>query len=277
MNANRQTDSARLADGEIIHSISLRDAVFLIALARIGLEEDGAVIRPLYSYEVPLMPWVDDSLTLLACLFDRGFIDVCPSTHNEGVYVERGTVTLEMAAIEWQLTLGRDATESRQRLRNLGDALQEREKWPQAWRDDILPLWHQLALGESLSYLERKLADHGFDFIPGDKTVEMVLSLLNHFSIAQIFNFIWSAAKDAAAYYLRGGVTRERAANFVVGACHRRAERAISEGWQINGFRRDYRHAESVVAGLFSHVVTRLGDDYFTKAPNAMRIDARDD
>jgi hypothetical protein len=37
-------------------------------------------------------------------------------------------------------------------------------------------------------------------------------SVLQNFSVAQVYNLIWRAERDAAAFYQRGGVTRPQAA-----------------------------------------------------------------
>ena len=58
-------------------------------------------------------------------------------------------------------------------------------------------------------------------------------SVLNDFSIGQAYNFIWRAARDAAAFYVREGTSKTHAANIVPGAIQRMGERALSEGWDF--------------------------------------------
>jgi hypothetical protein len=51
-----------------------------------------------------------------------------------------------------------------------------------------------------------------------------------------VYSFIWRAAKDAAAFYVRERVTKRHAANTVVGAIERSAERAVANGWDVKDF-----------------------------------------
>lgn len=94
----------------------------------------------------------------------------------------------------------------------------------------------------------------------------MLENALNHFSIGQVYSFIWRAAKDAAAFYVRESVGKRHAANTVVGAIERSAERALVNGWDVTQYRRDRRAPETPMVQLFT-TVSGLGDRYWTEVP----------
>jgi hypothetical protein len=95
----------------------------------------------------------------------------------------------------------------------------------------------------------------------------MFSHLLEEYSVAQAYNFIWRAAKDAAAFYQRGGVNKQYAANTVVRAIQRQAERALSEGWEVKAYRRDFRCPQSMIGQILFDTCLQIGDVGFTQTP----------
>lgn len=141
--------------------------------------------------------------------------------------------------------------------------------WPPLWaivweEDDWRALWKEISLQECLSYLELVLGEHGLPFRAGDKTNFVLGNVLESFSVAQVWGMIWRAGRDAAAFYMRRGSTREHAANTVVGSIQRQAERALAEGWDLQSFRRDRRLPRSVLSEVFFGKALRTGDGGFT-------------
>ena len=99
-------------------------------------------------------------------------------------------------------------------------------------------------------------------FKPGEKTTQTFLSLLNEFSVGQMWCFIWRAAKDAAAYYQRGGVSKKQAANSVVGSVQRQTERAIAGEWEVPNYRRIPQIPNSLVTQVLFVTALKIGDNW---------------
>ena len=57
--------------------------------------------------------------------------------------------------------------------------------------------------------------------------------ILNDFSVSQIYGIIWRAVTDASKLYLEKGISKKHAANSVIGARERYAERAKINGWDL--------------------------------------------
>jgi len=102
----------------------------------------------------------------------------------------------------------------------------------------------------------------------GEKTRHVVANAINDFSIGQVYSFIWRASKDAAAFYVRERVTKTHAANTVVGAIERSAERAVANGWDVKDYRRDRRVPETPLVQVFA-ASTGLGERYWSEVPGA--------
>jgi len=139
--------------------------------------------------------------------------------------------------------------------------------WPQHWGEEVDELWRRVALDECLAYLGTCMDDHQLPLRIGDKTRLVIEETLARFSIGQTYNLIWRAAKDAAAYYMRTGVPRQQAANSVVGAIQRGAERAIASNWDIKSFGRDWRAPESTLSAVLFRGALHLGDPLAERPP----------
>jgi hypothetical protein len=139
--------------------------------------------------------------------------------------------------------------------------------WPNSWYDQCIPLWKEVALNECLQYLDLCMNKHSFEFSPGEKTQRVIENALSTFSTAQVFNFIWGSARNAAAYYMRERIPKRQAANSVVGAIQRRADRARAEGWDVKPYRRDWDCPQTMFSRMFFDVVLQIGDDGFNKPP----------
>jgi hypothetical protein len=109
------------------------------------------------------------------------------------------------------------------------------------------------------------LAEHKFAPRIGEKTKKVFLSLLEYFPISKIYNLIWVSVTNAAAYQVRSGISRQQAANTVIGNCQKRAEKALNEQWQIKSYKKDFQIPESTRVSLFSDVLTDLGDRFYNE------------
>ena len=111
------------------------------------------------------------------------------------------------------------------------------------------------------------MAKHQFDFSIGEKTIAVLKAALQHYSIAQTYNFIWRAARDAAAYSLREGIHIKRAANTVPGYIQRNYERALAKRWDVKAFGRDFDAPESWLSHVLFNTALRLPDGGFNTIP----------
>jgi len=132
--------------------------------------------------------------------------------------------------------------------------------WPEAWRSSWSEGWRELAVGECVAYLLLRLREHDLPFTAGEKTIAVMEDTLKTFSIGQAYNFIWRAARDAAAYMVRERVPAARAANSTVGNIQRAMERARAEGWDVKAYNRDWRLPVSAVSHTFFTVAMQVSD-----------------
>ena len=132
--------------------------------------------------------------------------------------------------------------------------------WPEAWLQQWRDLWNELTLAYAATYLDMKLGEHHLEMKQGDGTKTALADALATFSLGQVFNFIYRAAKDSAAYYQRGGVNKRQAANSTVGRISASADRARANGWEIKSFGMPWNLPLSAVGQVFFDKVMWVPD-----------------
>jgi hypothetical protein len=248
-------------------TLALEDIVYLISFVRLGASEDFSFIRQLGSITDLLSPRKHTDYEILKRLYRRGLIFVHPNSDIDAFNFEgEDFKSFNLDKVFWALPTNRNGI-SRQRLIADAEDLLKTKEWLDAWRGEAYILWKRIALDECLQYLEMVLEDHRLPFNPGEKTHLMFSNLLEEYSVAQAYNFIWRAAKDAAAFYQRGGVNKQHAANSVVAAIQRQAERALSERWEIKAYHRDFRCPQSMISQVLFNTALQIGDMGFTQPP----------
>lgn len=253
-------------------TLAFEDAIALLSLLRVGGSEDFYVIEPVSSYAIPFTPSDEMDREVLGYLIDEELIDVHPDSVLDAFILSEddsdvaGYYTQDLM---YYPLIGPDLAARRQWVAELEDIFRSRE-WPTEWQQSWAPLWKRIALHECLDYLRIVLNEHKLPFHPGEKTHLVLDQALDDFSAAQIFNITWQAAKEAAAFYMRGGVTPQHAANTAIGGIQRRVERARNEKWDIHRFRRRFDRPISMMARVLFETAMQIGYAGFTERPGAI-------
>lgn len=244
--------------------ISFEQKVYLGALCRALCKENLFEIRPYIYSNAVLAPTIDLVVQIYKSLHRDGIIAVSPTSSTEAFdvnaddfpntyYVDRVTYYLNLVF-----------PPNRQEL---FDEILNPTYYSPKHRDDALALWRKIAVGECLEYLVYRLQNVGFAFNPGDKTCKMFDILLNDFSVSQIYGIIWRAVSDVSKLYLEKGISKIYAANCVIGACERNAERAKMNGWVLTEYHRIKDLPQSALSSFFFNRVLGIGDKGFTLPP----------
>ncbi|MGW4851241.1 hypothetical protein ACWEPZ_08370 [Streptomyces sp. NPDC004288] len=123
--------------------------------------------------------------------------------------------------------------------------------WPASWHNQWRDLWDELALAHASAYLDMKLGEHHLEMKQGEGTLTALADALATFSLGQVFNLIYRATKDSAAYYQRGGVNKRQAANSTVGRISAAADRARANDWTIKSFGRPWNLPQTAMDEIF--------------------------
>ncbi|MBL6277843.1 hypothetical protein JMF97_16940 [Micromonospora fiedleri] len=265
-----------------IEQLSLREVVTLLALFRNPMDENYTCSIPLDSWSgsSPFSARPKDGRSRLTELWNSGKIYVHPSTppkafgwvvdsegdEQPGVYVDR---------VRWTARgQGPTGSVNATLVKGIKGALAR--PWPDAWQMGWASEWDRVMLEEALAYLELCMEEYNFEFSPGDRTRDVLAEALESFALGAVYNFIWRATKDSAAYFQRGGVTRRQAANSTVGRIERSVEYALAQKWDVKIYRRDRRLPWSAVSTTLFTTVLGVGDA-MTARPDDVPLDDSED
>lgn len=245
-----------------IEELDIRMKLYISALLRASLSEDSKDILPLNSSSLKLTPIVLDSQyerEVVSFLRNNGLIIFSPNTTLDSVIIEDNEITRYYSLhATYRLNVSKgEVPVDVDELLYLQD-IDETDK------NLLLTLWLEIGLYECLEYLLVRLDEYNLpsQYI-GDKTISAIKEALNYFSISQVFYFIWNASKNAAAFYLKEGITKKHAVNLIAGNILRTMERAIAQGWDVSKYRRDYNYPQSIISEVYFNRVLKIGDKGF--------------
>lgn len=258
-----------------LSDLSLEQAVFLDAYGRVGLTENFSLLlslKAIRELKHKLAPDNDNEVDMVRALIKGGLIRLHPNNPPDTLtdIDPDGNFSYYTEFVNFYFPVSVQKPDDPASLFKEIEQAFIAKNWPESWKDQVLPLWQKIALWECLEYLNFVMDEHSLKFVPGDKTLNLLETLLTRFASAQVYNFIWAAGRDAAAFYMRGGVTKAHAANTVVGTIQRMAERAEAQGWEVKKFQRNYRCPQSTISQVFFDAVLKIGDAGFSTTPNEL-------
>lgn len=245
-----------------LSELSLELAIGLLAAIRVGGDEGLSCLLPLCQFTQTLSPGGSEDIAILSSLYRAGVL--LPSAESSASAFEWSDGKLKSfttGAVAW-VWPAEDGTTLADAHDELEWYLSDRTRWPPHWNDEARELSRKIAIGECIEYLVVSLDDHKLPFDPGAKTTAVLHRLLDDFSIGQVHNMTWRAARDSAAFSVRASVPRGQAANSALGRMQRFGEAALANGWELKVFRPDRRCPQSMISQIFFQKALRIGDAY---------------
>lgn len=239
-----------------IATIDFKSSIYLLAAIHALGNKDLNKINPLSDFpSYTLSPDPAFDRQIIRHLINKHLLIISLETSLRAIELNQdNTATISIEKSIFDLTL-----ESEQ-LDKLICRLTSKESLEKLKRSqEFIELCEKIQMLKCLAFLEAKLQKHRLDFVPGEKTQNILKKCLKSFSVAQTYNFIWRAVQNAATYYSQGNVSKRQAANTVVGHISRTLEHAKTNDWNMKAFDRDHNQPRS----LLSYVIfnTILGSD----------------
>ena len=250
-------------------AFTLEDAVYLVSLVRAGATEDLRTIEALSTFRSTLAATPDFALDMVKHLHQRNLLRIHPASVPEAFDWEGEKITaFDLTKVRWGIPVGGQQLPFGVFVGGLEARLGAGpDAWSDAWKQEVPALWRKVILSEAVRHLLHCLAQHKFSFSPGEKTLMVLTAVLEKYSLGQVWNIIWSRAKDTAAYYTRERVSKEQAANSTISRIKGYAENAKANGWNIRAARRDFDTPMPTVSQvLFVHSLQR-GFQYQEELP----------
>ena len=243
-----------------LKDISLDEAVAFLALSRCCSIDSEFICGPLAESSVPYAPTTALTNELLNLLRHKGLITVSEQSAKGTVDFDGELISYDMQNVKWAVP-----SECAHVL------IEEIERaglsglWPEHWYNQAQPFWQNLALSECRQFYDYCAKARGLH-AQGDLAVNaMLTNLLRDFSVGQVYRSIWNGATSASDFLVRNKVNRAHAANFMVGATQRWADRARAEGWQVIAFKRNFDLPRSMISYVLFDVILKIGDRGFTE------------
>lgn len=251
------------------NTLPFKQKIYLGTICNALLEENTYNISSLNDMSnIILTPSLDFTYKIYKMLLHDNIIKISPlSPINAFIFNEKNN-TIEQTYIDTAYYyLNTNYTE------NNTDIIQEILE-PQYFNidknfDEALSLWKEIALMECIQYLKYKLREIKFDFTPGEKTHKIFSTILNNFSVSQMYGIIKKSVDSASNYYLQGNINKKHAANSVIGSCERFAEKAKINNWDLYKYNRLYDLPESTLSFFFFYKVLKIGNNGFYLPPTS--------
>lgn len=217
------------------NDLSARDAVALVALVRSCGWLDDQRIGALRTAKVPFAPVNSDfQLSMLNGLINAGIAAPDPESRPYAFKEDKGGVVgWHHDEASWRLRLPNPAIF----VESLEDLIAS-NNWPQSWGKECIDFSYELASMECWEFFVYSAAKRNFPPPSGAALMTLIKNLLRDFSVSQCYQLFWTAGKDAADFRARKRISTLQAANYMVEACQRHADRSRAEGWRIIGHAR---------------------------------------
>ena len=253
-----------------VDNITLKDAVFILSLARHSLTEDLKYVEPFNKDEIALAPLYEFQNEIVTHLSTKGFITISPDSPVYAFIFDPAETYIDAhypAMAMWEFLPGLSVDIKYDYLRSLQTIANEYEL-SEGWRSDIPTLWHQIAKYECLEFFLHLLAQRGYQsYKIGKKTHTTFENILEDFPVSRIYNLTWMAVRDITDYIVRENISKQQGGNIFIGAIQRKADKAKAEGWEVKHFRRDVNCPQTVVSSTFFNLFLELWDSASETVP----------
>ena len=245
---NHPFDFSKASPGQII---------FLLTLIRFSANEELSKLQA-YSdiYGIRFTPNENYSIEILEQLYDDKILLIDPNSNLSAFdFHDKKFITKVSCLINYKDDIS-------SLLSMIGEIVCMPEFFD-TYSLEIKQLCEEVALQECLAYLDYQLTARHFVFSPRKKTKEVFNKLLQKYSVAQMYNFIYRACRYASDEYQKRQISKEQAARLIPGAVQRYGERAEAEGWEITPYKRDFNLPQSELSVVLYDAILGKPDGGF--------------
>ncbi len=238
--------------------LTLKQAVSLISLIKcygISVNKYGMPSGLTKKSSAPFSPSGNYGEEALSCLIDAGLLHISENTHPKSYSLQANPIEISLSA-QWRLPKS-ITTELIINIENLII----NNNWPIPWYEQVSELASDLAFSECREFYEFCANERRFSNANENSISALIRNLLEDFSTGQCFRIIYSGAQYAADFLVKQAATPQHAANYMVGACERWADKARAENWVVTAFRRNLNCPRSMMSHVLYDFILKSSDD----------------
>lgn len=247
------------------YELSLEEAVYLLAVIRSSPSEDLDYIPPPNSWQYPFAPTEEFKHKIISRLHERKLLYIHPASKPDAFDSASTPWKFYHEKVAWAPPLGPSGSS--------GEIIEELlhisrgTKFHAPWEEQIVPLWQKIAMYECIEYIHYRMKIHHLEANIGKMTEYTLAALLNDFSVAQLYNIIYGAARNAASHYMQHG-NKKHSANTVIGYIQRQADLIKAGIRGVSNYGRISARPQTMVSKVLFESFLKSGDAGFTHCFN---------
>ncbi len=240
-----------------LSELGFEEALTLISLFRVcgDLEQDLS-LEPFEASETPFAPSSYYCEGIFG-LMGKGLISISPDTSDEAFLVSNNEVEYLFDRIRWAIR-----PETLDFVKQI-EGVAASGQWPDRWFREAPSVISLFAISECLTYMAHCADERRMKAPQGEKTRLTIANVLRDHSVAQAHSLIWMSARNAADYYVRGGVSKPQAANSIVTRLQTMVDRARAEGWDVKNYGRHKASPRSQMSYTLYDMLLKVGERGF--------------
>jgi len=139
-----------------------------------------------------------------------------------------------------------------------------KSEWPARWYDEICLVIFDLAFAEVKEFYNFCIQERKFPYVNEKRMTNLILNLLEDFSVAQCFHIIFRGAQSATDFMVRSNASPPYAVNYLLSTCQNYADRARATNKDLVPFRRNSNCPRSLISTILYNDVLKINDDVIT-------------
>lgn len=136
-----------------------------------------------------------------------------------------------------------------------------KSEWPDHWYDEICLVIFDLAFAEIKEFYEFCIQDRHLPYVNEKRVTNLILNLLEDFSIAQCFHIIFRGAQSATDFMVRSNASPLYAVNYLLSTCQNYADRARESNKVLVPFERNRNCPRSLMSTILYKDVLKINED----------------
>jgi hypothetical protein len=253
-----------------VDSNELTANLYFAATVRVAADTSLTRLIPLGLLKEPLAPHESFSQRILIALQALGVIEPELSLSNAHDWLmARDWIELGLDTLAWRICWAPRECRDRQEI---AQELLRTIEPSEDTLEGLLLIWEDLALAEVAQYTKWMLTRSGYNPLWVPLAIPNLRLALASYSATQVMHLVNIAVRSVASTHQRGGVASSRLGEVLADSLGSFTRRASVERWTLRSLPRPLELPISAIAAMFAHEVTRLDDEYLTRAPSVASL-----
>ena len=247
-------------------STDLTANLYFAATVRVAADLSLTRLLPLDALKEPLSPHGSFSQRILLSLQALGVIEPELSASNAADWLTaHDWIDLGLETLAWRICWApRDCRDRHDVARELLRTIDPSDDT----LEGLLTIWEDLAAAEVAQFTSWTLARSGYNPHWVQTAFANIRQSLKTFSVSQVMYLVSISLRSVATTHLQGGVASSQLGHVLADSLGSFSRRAVVERWTIRGLSRPAELPISTIVQIFAHEVSKLDDEYLTKAPS---------